>query len=71
LAAFFKEEMIFPEDRTDLQCKPSLGVPMIVTQMPQKIQNMIKWQQSLCSALQLFRSELKEKFYHRVLPHDI
>jgi len=34
-----------------------------------KIENLRKWVQSLCAPLRLFISEIKEKYYHSILPH--
>jgi len=35
------------------------------------VQNLRKWLQSLCAPLCPFRSEMKEKFYHSILPHAL
>jgi len=42
---------------------------MIGAQMAEKIENLRKWVQSLCAPLRPFVSEMKEKYYHSILPH--
>ena len=41
----------------------------LVPEWPKKVENMRKLVQSLCALLRLFRSEVKENFYHNFLPH--
>jgi len=43
-------------------------VARISARIPEKIQNLEKWVQSLCAPLRPFRSEFKEKFYHSIYP---
>ena len=43
---------------------------MIGDRMAEKnFENLIKWVQSLCALLRPFRSQMKEIFYHSLLPH--
>jgi len=49
--------------------KLSLGGATIGARMAEKNENLRKWVQSLCAQLRPFISEMKEKYYHSILPH--
>jgi len=67
-AAFFGEEWPFPADRTYLKTVARWNYDWCPNAR-ENVQNLRKWVQSLCVPLWPFRSELKEKFYHGLLPH--
>jgi len=68
LQRFFGEEKPFPVDRTDLKIVARWRYDWC-TNVRENFQNLRKWVQSLCAPLRAFRSELKENFYHSILPH--
>ena len=49
--------------------KLSLGGHTIGARMAEKNKNLRKWMQSLCALLRPFVNEMKENFYHSILPH--
>jgi len=48
-----------------------LGGATIGPEWPKKIENLRKLVQSLCAPLRPFISEVKEKYYHSILPVDV
>jgi len=49
--------------------KLSLDGATIGARIAEKNKNLRKWVQSLCAPFRPFRSEVKEKYYHSILPH--
>jgi len=67
-AVFFAEEKPFPANRTDMKI-PARWRYDGRTNAREKFKNLRKWVQSLCAPLWPFRSEMKEIFYHILLPY--
>jgi len=67
-AFFFREEKPFPMDKTDLKIVARWRNDWCAN-VRENFQNLRKWVQSLCTPIWPFRSEMKEKFYHNILPH--
>jgi len=67
-AAVFWEENPFPVAGTDLKIVDRWRYDWCPNGQ-ENFQNLRKWVQSLCAPLQLFKSEMKENFYHSLLPH--
>jgi len=67
-AAFFGKEKHFPAYRKDLKIVARWRYDCCLNGR-ENFQNLRKWVQSLCEPLWLFRSEMKENFYHSILPH--
>jgi len=68
LQRFYWEEKPFPVNQTDLKIVVRWRYDTC-RNARENFQNLRKWVQSLCIPLRPFRSELKEKFYHSLLPH--
>jgi len=66
-AALFGEEKPFPTDKTDLKIVARWRYDWCANARD-VCQNLRKWVQSLCAPLRPFRSEVKEMFYHSLLP---
>jgi len=58
-----------PFQRLEQIWKSSLGFCNTCRNVWENFQNLKKWVQSLCAPLWPFKSELKENFYHSILPH--
>ena len=67
-AAFFGEEKPFPAYGTDLKSVANWRYDWRQIDR-ENFQNLRKWVQSLCAPHRLFRSELKEKLHHTILPY--
>ena len=62
------DEKPFPANGTDLEIAARWHYDTCHN-VRENCQNLRKWVQSLCAPLRPFRSEMKEKFYHSLLPH--
>ena len=67
-AAFFAEENPFLENRTVFKIVSRRRYDWCANARG-NCQNLRKWVHRLCAPLRPFRSELKENFYHILLPH--
>jgi len=67
-AAFFFGKKALSVDRTDLKIVARWRYDWCANAR-ENFQNLRKWVQSLCAPFRAFRSEMKEKFYHSLLPH--
>jgi len=67
-ATFFGEEKPFLMDGTDLKIVARWHYDWC-TNARDNFQNLRKWVQSLRAQFRPFKSEMKENFYHNILPH--
>jgi len=68
LQRFFGDENLFPVKWTGLEIAARWRYDTCCNAR-ENCQNLKKWVQSLCTPLRPSRSDLKENFYHSVLPH--